>query len=104
MPMDVQLVSPEKIAYSGEAVMVLCRWSVEEAGFHRMGLEHSIGNPASSRVAVKAGFREEGYAQKYLCIDGFCTSGEINWTQLNPGKNHHPRTHANPHSARKSTS
>jgi RimJ/RimL family protein N-acetyltransferase len=40
--------------------MVLCRWAFEEAGFHRMGLEHSIGNPASSRVAVKAGFREEG--------------------------------------------
>lgn len=40
--------------------MVLCRWAFEEAGFHRMGLEHSIGNPASSRMAVKAGFREEG--------------------------------------------
>jgi transposase-like protein len=32
--------------------------------------------------------------------DGCCTNGGINWTQLNRGKNRHPRTHANPHSAK----
>src|ERR1700736_3371736 len=28
----------------------------------------------------------------------------MNWIRLNPGKNHHPRTHANPRSERRSTS
>ncbi|BAK34311.1 hypothetical protein MLP_12970 [Microlunatus phosphovorus NM-1] len=31
-----------------------------EAGFHRIELEHSTANPASCRVAAKAGFEAEG--------------------------------------------
>ncbi|MUL84788.1 MULTISPECIES: GNAT family N-acetyltransferase [unclassified Mycolicibacterium] len=43
-----------------QAVTALCQWAFHEAGFHRIGLEHSVANPASCRVAAKAGFRPEG--------------------------------------------
>ena len=43
-----------------KAVVALCEWAFAEAGFHRIGLAHSVANPASCRVAVKAGFRAEG--------------------------------------------
>lgn len=43
-----------------QAVMALSQWSFREAGLHRLKLEHSTGNPASCRVAVKAGFEAEG--------------------------------------------
>ncbi|MCX4586353.1 GNAT family N-acetyltransferase [Streptomyces sp. NBC_01481] len=42
------------------AVMTLTRWALEHGRFHRLELEHSTGNQASCRVAVKAGFEEEG--------------------------------------------
>ena len=42
------------------AAIALCGWAFETAGFHRIELEHSTANHASCRVAVKAGFREEG--------------------------------------------
>lgn len=43
-----------------QAVIALCRWAFDEAGFHRIEIEHSTANVASCRVALKAGFREEG--------------------------------------------
>lgn len=43
-----------------QAAQVLCQWAFDVAGFHRIGLEHSIANQASCRVAVKAGFLAEG--------------------------------------------
>lgn len=42
------------------AAIALCQWAFNEAGFHRIELEHSISNAASCRVAAKAGFRQEG--------------------------------------------
>jgi len=42
------------------AVIALCQWAFNEAGFHRVELDHSIANAASCRVAAKAGFRQEG--------------------------------------------
>ncbi|MFC5033943.1 GNAT family N-acetyltransferase [Streptomyces sp. DSM 41987] len=42
------------------AVTALTRWALGEGGFHRIELEHSTANQASCRVAVKAGFEEEG--------------------------------------------
>jgi [ribosomal protein S5]-alanine N-acetyltransferase len=41
------------------AAAVATRWA-HELGIHRVQLEHSIHNERSGRVAVKAGFREEG--------------------------------------------
>ncbi|UNB52918.1 GNAT family N-acetyltransferase [Mycolicibacterium sp. YH-1] len=43
-----------------QAAQVLCRWAFDDAGFHRIGLEHSTANHGSCRVAVKAGFLAEG--------------------------------------------
>ena len=43
-----------------QAVQALCQWAFDDAGFHRIGLAHSVANAASCRVAVKAGFHEEG--------------------------------------------
>lgn len=42
------------------SVMALCQWAFHDAGFRRIELEHSTRNPASCRVAAKAGFRAEG--------------------------------------------
>lgn len=42
------------------AVTTLASWALREAGFYRLELEHSTVNHASCRVAIKAGFREEG--------------------------------------------
>lgn len=42
------------------SVMAICQWAFREGGFHRIELDHSTYNPASCRVAVKAGFWEEG--------------------------------------------
>ena len=54
------------------AVMAVCEWAFREAGFHRIGLAHSTGNAASCRVAVKAGFREEGIRRgAALHVDGW---------------------------------
>ena len=41
------------------AVGALTAWAFG-AGFHRLHLEHSVANPASCRVATKAGFAPEG--------------------------------------------
>ncbi|MEU6082622.1 GNAT family N-acetyltransferase [Streptomyces sp. NPDC047108] len=41
------------------AVTALAAWALEEVGFHRLELAHSVANPASCRVALKAGFAHE---------------------------------------------
>ncbi|KQV21707.1 MULTISPECIES: GNAT family N-acetyltransferase [unclassified Kitasatospora] len=38
----------------------ISRWALDELGLHRLGLRHSVANPASCRVAEKAGYRLEG--------------------------------------------
>jgi RimJ/RimL family protein N-acetyltransferase len=38
----------------------VARWAVDELGLHRLFLYHSTANPASCRVAAKAGFAFEG--------------------------------------------
>jgi len=43
-----------------EATTRLARWSLDELGLHRLRLCHSVANPASCRVAAKAGFPLEG--------------------------------------------
>jgi RimJ/RimL family protein N-acetyltransferase len=42
------------------ALQGLSSWAFGELGLHRLELIHSIQNPASCRVAEKAGFRAEG--------------------------------------------
>ena len=42
------------------AVRAVAHWALDQAGFHRLELEHSTANPVSCRLAVKAGFTGEG--------------------------------------------
>lgn len=48
------------------AVDAVCSWAFDEAGLHRIELAHSVHNPASCRVAAKAGFGEEGVRMSAL--------------------------------------
>jgi RimJ/RimL family protein N-acetyltransferase len=45
---------------AASAVTGLTRWALGDLGLHRLELMHSVANPASCRVAVRAGFRLEG--------------------------------------------
>ncbi|GAB1640457.1 GNAT family N-acetyltransferase [Krasilnikovia sp. MM14-A1259] len=45
---------------ASRALAAVSTWALGAAGFHRLHLDHSTRNPASCRVAVKAGFRLEG--------------------------------------------
>ncbi|MEU6576689.1 GNAT family N-acetyltransferase [Streptomyces sp. NPDC046805] len=43
-----------------EATRRLSRWALDDLGLHRLRLCHSMANPASCRVAEKAGYSLEG--------------------------------------------
>lgn len=45
---------------ASRALTGLSSWAFGRAGFHRLWLRHSTANPASCRVAAKAGFAAEG--------------------------------------------
>ena len=53
-----------------EAVGVLLPFYFETLGLHRLQAAFLPHNSASRRVLEKNGFREEGYAENYLQIDG----------------------------------
>jgi RimJ/RimL family protein N-acetyltransferase len=48
------------------AVAALSRWALDEIGFHRLELQHAVGNTASCRVALKSGFALEGTKRSAL--------------------------------------
>jgi [ribosomal protein S5]-alanine N-acetyltransferase len=53
------------------AVDAMASWAFEVAGFHRLDLEHAMGNTASCRVAEKTGFAVEGMRRSaWLQADG----------------------------------
>ena len=53
------------------AVDAMASWAFEVAGFHRLDLEHAVGNTASCRVAGKTGFAAEGVRRSaWLLADG----------------------------------
>jgi RimJ/RimL family protein N-acetyltransferase len=53
------------------AVDAMASWAFEVAGFHRLDLEHAIGNTGSCRVAEKTGFAVEGVRRSaWLQADG----------------------------------
>ena len=53
------------------AVDAMASWAFGVAGFHRLDLEHAVGNTASCRVAGKAGFAAEGVRRSaWLLADG----------------------------------
>ncbi|MEU6355575.1 GNAT family N-acetyltransferase [Streptomyces sp. NPDC047072] len=49
-----------------EAARRLTRWALDDLGLHRLTLCHAVANPASCRVAEKAGFRLEGTLRSAL--------------------------------------
>ncbi len=54
------------------ALGAVVRWAFETAGFHRLGLDHSMANPASCRVALRSGFAAEGTMRaQALHLDGW---------------------------------
>jgi ribosomal-protein-alanine N-acetyltransferase len=53
-----------------EAVGVLLPYFFDTLGLHRLQAAFLPHNQASRRVLEKNGFREEGYAENYLQIDG----------------------------------
>ncbi|GGV02079.1 hypothetical protein GCM10010211_81770 [Streptomyces albospinus] len=53
------------------ALATLTAWALDEAGFHRLELAHSVRNVASCRVATKSGFALEGTRRSaHLQMDG----------------------------------
>ncbi|GAA3160039.1 hypothetical protein GCM10010486_27650 [Nonomuraea roseoviolacea subsp. carminata] len=52
--------------YAGEAVLGIARWLFEVRRFQRLVLRAAVSNPASQRVAEKAGFVREGVARGAL--------------------------------------
>jgi len=51
------------------AVGAVAGWAFDVLGLHRLELQHSTGNPASCRVAEKAGFVLEGTRRSALLHD-----------------------------------
>ncbi|MFF7279976.1 GNAT family N-acetyltransferase [Streptomyces griseorubiginosus] len=45
---------------AARAAATLARWALDDIGFHRLELLHSVRNDASCRVAAKTGFALEG--------------------------------------------
>jgi ribosomal-protein-alanine N-acetyltransferase len=52
------------------AAVLMCRFAFEHAGLHRVQPAVIPRNVRSVRVVEKAGFRLEGRAVRYLCING----------------------------------
>ncbi len=54
------------------ALGAVADWAFGSVGFHRLELDHSTQNPASCRVATKAGFAPEGTLRgRALHLDGW---------------------------------
>jgi len=51
---------------AGRAVIAVTEWAVADVGLHRIELLHSTQNPASCRVAERAGFAAEGVLRSAL--------------------------------------
>jgi ribosomal-protein-alanine N-acetyltransferase len=56
--------------YMTEALRLTLHFAFERLRLHRLEAACLPTNAPSRGLLVKVGFREEGYARKYLCIDG----------------------------------
>jgi len=52
------------------ACLALSEWALSDLGLFRLELGHRVNNPASCRVASRAGFRAEGLERQKLLYDG----------------------------------
>lgn len=57
-------------SYMSEAVLILCRYAFEQATLHRLEICIVPRNHSSRRVVEKLGIREEGFAERFLEING----------------------------------
>lgn len=55
---------------AAEATSLLAEWAFQERGLYRLELGHRMNNPASCKVATKAGFRAEGIERGKLHYAG----------------------------------
>jgi ribosomal-protein-alanine N-acetyltransferase len=53
-----------------EAVVAVTAFAFGSANLHRIQAAVTPRNLASQRVLTKAGYRQEGLAQRYLCVAG----------------------------------
>lgn len=60
----------QKNGYMTEAVKALGVYAFKELGLHRIDAASLPENSASIRVLEKCGFKNEGLAREYLCING----------------------------------
>ena len=56
--------------YMTEGLSAVLAFSYDRLHLHRLEAACLPSNMASRRLLAKCGFREEGYARKYLCING----------------------------------
>ena len=56
--------------YMTDAVRTILRFAFQSLHLHRVEAACLPHNTASIRLLEKVGFRKEGYARSYLCIDG----------------------------------
>jgi [ribosomal protein S5]-alanine N-acetyltransferase len=55
---------------ASDALAALVPWIHDVAGVYRLELGHRVNNPASGRVAARAGFISEGVERAKLCYGG----------------------------------
>ncbi|WP_433020673.1 GNAT family N-acetyltransferase [Kribbella sp. CA-294648] len=48
------------------SVEAVYRWAFDEIGFHRLDIQHSVGNHASCKVAGQSGFALEGMLRQAI--------------------------------------
>ncbi len=56
--------------YMTEGLRLILAFAFQRARLHRVEAACLPHNAASRRILTKSGFREEGYARAYLCING----------------------------------
>ena len=56
--------------YMKEALRLMLAFAFDRLHLHRIEAACLPNNAASRHLLTRCGFREEGYAHKYLCIDG----------------------------------
>ncbi|GGF16436.1 ribosomal-protein-alanine N-acetyltransferase [Aliidongia dinghuensis] len=56
--------------YMTEALRLMLGFAFDRLHLHRVEAACLPSNAPSRGLLIKSGFREEGYARKYLCIDG----------------------------------
>jgi RimJ/RimL family protein N-acetyltransferase len=64
------------------AVDAVCRWAFATLPIDRIELFHAVDNPASRRVAEKAGFTQEGHLRRSYRYGDGAKHDELLWSRL----------------------